>query len=843
MKSASVGVLLLSVVGISFAADSWAAIKRSTYIRAQELGPALETLAREHGFQVLYRTEIVDTLHSRPVEGELSTDEALRRLLNGTGLTYRVLADKAITIVPVMEAAPAGATSSLPASPMRVSQLAFHQVAETQDGRGSDAVGNKPAATGLEEIVVTATKRKERLRDLAGAASATSGVQLSAIGAQSNADYLGRLPGVVFNEGTSGQSTVTIRGIGTTAGVDQGQGPTGYFINEVPLSEPSYASGIPDIDTFDLDRVEVLRGPQGTLFGSSSLGGAVNYLVKTANAAQFEAATETTARSIDHSGGDLSYTAKAMFNLPLIADKLAVRVVGSMRQDAGYIDNVGTGVDGANDTEVNGGRASIVFSPSASTTLSLLSLYQENKLDDFQSVQSTFGPYHRSTRFPVPSEYTIELHSLRLEQDVGFANLTVLASTHDKDHVLDSDVSLSNAVRNFVPNGVLSREDFTTTMRTIETRLSSKDGGALKWVVGAMYSDTESKVATLSIAPGGYAALAGRYNPALLQDDLFNRSYSFRDGYEKALFGEASLTFADDWTLTLGGRLFDTRYALRLERYGIQAPNGPVFIPEREALGDGFVPKISLAYRPNSDHTIYALASKGFRFGNPNTVVDLPGFDTPTSWDSDELWNYELGSHSVLMDGLLQIDASVFYIDWKDIQVRLVRPDNLTYGTNAGTARSRGVEFAAAIRPIDPLTFTTNLTYLDSELTETVTIASPPLLDGTQLPGASEWQISNTLTYNFDTVLAPSVILSHRYLSDAPETLQQPYVRVAGYNQFDVRTNFDLGRFDVGLFVTNLTDRRAVSFGYGISATGTGRNEFITRPRTFGITLNWSFNP
>ncbi|HEY0685716.1 MAG TPA: TonB-dependent receptor [Steroidobacter sp.] len=804
--------LLAAACSMALCMPVMADTPRPVDIPAGELTSALQRLAEQSGAEFMYSADRLKGVHTNGVQGEYTAEQAVMKLLEGTNLKLIVGESGALLI-----ADKAGPTAA---------------------NEPDDTTG----ATGLEEIVVTATKRKERLRDLAGAASATTGVQLTAIGAQSNADYLGRLPGVVFNEGTSGQSSVTIRGVGTTAGVDQGQGPTGYFINEVPLSEPSYASGIPDIDTFDIDRVEVLRGPQGTLFGSSSLGGAVNYIVKTADPAQFDAATETTLRSIDHSGGDLSYTARAMFNLPLIADKLAMRIVGSTRNDAGYVDNVGTGVEGSNDTEVNGVRASVVFSPSEMTTLSLLSLYQENQLEDFQTVQSTFGPYHRSTRFPVPSEYTIELHSLRLDQDVSFANLTVLASTHDKDHILDSDVSLSNAVRNFVPNGVLSREDFTTTMRTIEARLSSKDGGALKWVFGAMYSDTESEVATLSIAPGGADALAARYNPALLQGDLFNRSYSFRNGYEKALFGEASLTFAQDWTLTLGGRLFDTRYALRLERYGIQAPNGPVFIPEREALGDGFVPKISLAYRPNSDHTIYALASKGFRFGNPNTVADLPGFDTPTSWDSDELWNYELGSHSLLMGGLLQIDASVFYIDWKDIQVRLVRPDNLTYGTNAGTARSRGVELAAAVRPIDPLTFTTNITYLDSELTETVAIASPPLLDGTQLPGASEWQIANTLTYNFDTVLEPSVILSHRYLSDAPETLQQPNVRVAGYNQFDVRTNFDLGRFDLGLFVTNLTDRRAVTFGYGISATGTGRNEFITRPRTFGITLNWNFN-
>ncbi|MFC4312337.1 TonB-dependent receptor domain-containing protein [Steroidobacter flavus] len=831
--------LLAAACSVALCAPVMADTARKVDIPAGELTSALQRLAEQSGAEFMYSADRLKGVHTNGAQGEYTAEQAVMKLLEGT--KFKLLVGERGALLISDNPGPTQQRISLTSGGRLHLAQAAESIGNTPNLRGSDAPGT--GSTGLEEIVVTATKRKERLRDLAGAASATTGVQLAAIGAQSNADYLGRLPGVVFNEGTSGQSTVTIRGIGTTAGVDQGQGPTGYFINEVPLSEPSYASGIPDIDTFDLDRVEVLRGPQGTLFGSSSLGGAVNYIVKTANPAQFDAATETTLRSIDHSGGDVSYTAKAMFNLPLIADKLAVRIVGSTRYDAGYVDNVGTGVDGSNDTEVKGVRASIVFTPSEMTTLSLLSLYQENQLDDFQTVQSTYGRYHRSTRFSVPSEYTMELHSLRLDQDVSFANLTVLASTHDKDHVLDSDVSLSNAVRNFVPNGVLSREDFTTTMRTIEARLSSKDdGGALKWVFGAMYSDTESKVATLSIAPGGNAALAARYNPALLQGDLFNLGYSFRNGYEKALFGEASLTFARDWTLTLGGRLFDTRYALRLERYGIQAPTGPVFIPEREALGDGFVPKISVAYRPNSDHTIYALASKGFRFGNPNTVADLPGFDTPTSWDSDELWNYELGSHSVLMGGLLQVDASLFYIDWKDIQVRLVRPDNLTYGTNAGTARSRGVELAAAFRPIDPLTFTTNVTYLDAELTETVTIASPPLLDGTQLPGASEWQISNTLTYNFDTVLSPSVILSHRYLSDAPETLQQPYVRVAGYNQFDVRTNFDLGRFDLGLFVTNLTDRRAVTFGYGISATGTGRNEFITRPRTFGITLNWNFN-
>ncbi|KAK0350587.1 hypothetical protein LTR94_028418, partial [Friedmanniomyces endolithicus] len=178
----------------------------------------------------------------------------------------------------------------------------------------------------VDDIIVTANKRNTRLRDFAGGISAQTGEQLEAVGAQSNADYLGRLPGVVFNSGVSGQSTVVIRGTGTTGGLDQGQGPTGWYLNDVPLTEPGYAVGIPDIDTFDLERVEVLRGPQGTLFGSSSLGGAVNYITKQADASGFDAGLEVGARSVRHADGDTGYQVKGMINIPLIEDKLAVRV-------------------------------------------------------------------------------------------------------------------------------------------------------------------------------------------------------------------------------------------------------------------------------------------------------------------------------------------------------------------------------------------------------------------------------------------------------------------------------------------------------------------------------------
>jgi len=799
------GCAALAVMGVATAAQAQPV--RQYAIQRQDLASALRAYSLKSGQDVIYDPGLVRGRTSPGASGRLTDDAALEALLAGNGLGVRRTPSGGLSIVPGGEAD----------RPQIVSA-----------GESSS-----PAAI-VDEIIVTAGKRAERLQDLAGGASAVTGNQLKAAGAQSNADYLGRIPGVVFNEGTSGQSAVTIRGVGATAGIDQGQGPTGYFLNEIPLTEPSYASGIPDVDTFDLNRVEVLRGPQGTLFGSASLGGAINYIVNTADTSGYDAATETTVRKIAHSG-KAGYAVKGMVNLPIIADKLAV---GFSREDAGYIDNLGAG--STNNLQVNGVRGSVVFTPTDRTTLSLLSLYQQNKSDEIATVQTAFGPYARSTILPGPTDYDFEIHSLRLDHKFDVANLTILASTNTKDHVLDSDVTRSSALRTFAPKGVLSQEFMHTNMKTLEARLASDGDGPFKWLIGGMYSETKTDVATLSSLPTGAAVLASRYAAAQLQGELFNRTYSHREGAEKALFGEVSYEFLPKVTATVGGRLFDTKYWVEIQRYGISYGLTGQTVPRRNAGDDGFVPKVSLAWRLDRDLTVYALASKGFRFGNPNTVVDLAGFNTPAAWASDSLWNYELGAHSAWLDGKLQVDASVYDIEWSDIQVRLIRPgDNLTYGTNAGSARIRGVELAMVAKPTTGLTLSSNVTYLDAKLTETVTTASPPLLDGTRLPGASPWQIANTVNYRFDAPLTPTLTVSHRYLAKAPETLQGPNVKVAGYSQFDARVNLSLETVDVALFATNLTDKRAVAFGYGLSSTGTGLSEFIIRPRTVGVTVNW----
>ena len=276
----------------------------------------------------------------------------------------------------------------------------------------------QPALAEDGDIIVTATKREAALSVTPLSASAVSGEDLADANAQSLGDYIARLPGVVFNDYQPGVSEVVIRGISATTYHEQGQTTVGYYLNEIPLVEPGFPIGIPDVDTFDLDRVEVLRGPQGTLFGSSTLGGLVNYVVNTADTSKVDAAASGLLGITKNSDGELNYAAKAMVNVPLIKDVLAVRVLGYQRFDAGYLDNPGTGVDGSNDFRTRGLRGSVAFTPGADTKLVYLGVYQDTYLED-QTYLDTDNPYIRNTARAEPQKTSFQLHSLRLEQGIG----------------------------------------------------------------------------------------------------------------------------------------------------------------------------------------------------------------------------------------------------------------------------------------------------------------------------------------------------------------------------------------------------------------------------------------
>ncbi|MEW7848301.1 TonB-dependent receptor [Massilia aurea] len=707
--------------------------------------------------------------------------------------------------------------------------------AQTSTAAPAPGTDKAPAASAPVEEVVVVGKRGQSVANIAGGASVMSGTDLTRMGAQSYADYLGKLPGVVFNAGPSGNSTAVIRGVGTTAGLDQGQGPTGYYINEIPLSEPGYAVSIPDIDTFDVSRVEVLRGPQGTLYGASSLGGAINYVAKEADAGGVDAAVETSLSTTKNTKS-IGYTGKAMLNVPLIKDELAARFVVSRREMPGYLDNIGINRKGSNDNKVEDGRVSVVWTPGAHTKLSWLSLWQDSDADDASYRMTRYGELERSTSLPTRFDLNFALHSARLDHDFGFAKLTAIAAQNKKTQTLHFDYTPYYGGYLGTSDPQLFRQLGESDTRNYELRMASPTGGMFEWLIGASYQKTSKRFDEDLSAPGANAVLVPQVGADLVRGDYYYWGYGNIWGNEKAVFGEASANLGA-WKLTLGGRWFDTEVTNDDYRYGALFGT-PQITPMGRQAEDGFSPKVSLSYKANPDLLLYSVISEGYRFGNPNSIFPLAGFDTPAGWNSDSLRNYEAGVKTALLGRRLKLDASVFYIDWDDLQVRLFRPDGFTYGTNAGKARIRGAEFSGSYRATDNLDLSLNYTFLDAKLAQDLLEASVPLRSGQQLPGASKHQVSSSVSYRWNNAYTPSLTLSGRYLSDAPANLQQPDQRINGFSSFDARYAMWFDNLEVSLFVNNIADKRGVTMSYG-NEDLFGQQEFVIRPRTAGVRLHW----
>lgn len=543
------------------------------------------------------------------------------------------------------------------------------------------------AQSTVEEVVITASKTGEDVREVSGSITALSGEVLADIGAQSAQDYLDRVPGVGFNRQLPGFSTVTIRGVNTsTSFANLFQGTTGSYINGVPLTDPYYSAGTPDIDAFDVQNVEVYRGPQGTLFGSSSLGGAVNYVANRPTLDGVEAAAFTSASTTAHSG-EPSGSAKLMLNLP-IADTLAVRGTAILRRDGGYVDNAGTGIDDSNGSTVAGGRLQVRWAPAEGTDLNWLSLYQRTTSEDAGYRNPDLDELTKFTNVSEETETDVTIHSLTLDQDVGFGTLTGQLAYHRKAAETFVDLKRFEAFGFIDPtlNDIIESEGYTA-----EVRIASPRGGAFEWLLGAMYDETDvtvvetaraanaSAVADALLGPGAGAIATNGASWGVARNDFA--------GKEMAVFGEASYTFAERLKLTIGGRLFRTESDSDSIVEGLLAAltNGtllsdPASTPQKE---EGFNPKASISYEITPDLRVYALASKGFRFGGANINPDPL---LPRNFSSDSLWNYELGLRGDALGGALSFDAAAFMIDWSNIPLT-VSTSNGTIGVlNAGDA-------------------------------------------------------------------------------------------------------------------------------------------------------------
>jgi iron complex outermembrane receptor protein len=680
--------------------------------------------------------------------------------------------------------------------------------------------GDSPALT---EVVVTASKRAEDLREVADSVTAFTGADLDALGAQSLEDYIGRAPGVIFDASTPGVSNIVMRGVGTaTVFPDQGQSTTGIYLNDIPLTDPGFALGIPDIDVFDLQRVEVLRGPQGTLFGTATLGGAVNYILNPVSLNTYDARVQA-GISETANGNQTGYLVKGVVNIPIVSDTFGIRVTAIKRFDPGYLDNIGDGARSSNTQQVEDFRIEALWKVNDKISLNLFSFYDRlNDGDGFYNF-SELGTFTRRTYYPEYADFTTAINSLKFDADLDFATLTLVgAQSKKRQDSLSDSTYYYNSVPTYGPTIA------TTDSTSFEARLTSPTGQRFEWLAGVYHG-----------------LFTENYPSPTIQNDLDIFFFSVQyHSLETSGFAEATYHFSDVWRATLGGRYYDIEVKTETEEQPIGTPLTSVNGTESAS---GLSPKASLTFEPNHDFLAYASISKGFRSGGVNLVKPLAGFYTPPTYGPDSLVDYEIGVRPAWFEHRLTLDSTIFFIDWSDIQVRLNRPDGYSYAANAGKAHNSGWENALVWKPIDKFELQINATYLDAKLSQGLNLQNGTIVpDGSTLPGASRWTTAEFATYHWDVAHKPFVSVTHRYVSSALGAfgvLQSTggSLPVGDYNVFGARGGLTLGHFEVSAYVNNIANSHGVTASEYASGLVGGPyvENFILRPRTIGLQFDW----
>ncbi|WP_243429628.1 TonB-dependent receptor [Acetobacter sacchari] len=702
-----------------------------------------------------------------------------------------------------------------------------------------------------EAITISASRRRQSTHDVANSVTVLTGASLEARGAQAFQDYISQIPGATLSASIPGYSAITFRGVATTAGIDQGQGTTGYFLNDIPLTDPGFAVSVPDIDTFDVARIEALKGPQSTLFGSATLGGAIDYIPNQANVTKWDAAGETSI--VGMPGHEVGYGEKGMVNIPIIKGRLAVRGVLDYRQDPGYITNLGIGKN-TNTTYTRNARVSVVFTPTDGTKLAYTYLGQSTDVsDDPYSMSEVYGAYTKKVATLEPVRTQTQMHELRLDQDLGFASLTAIGAFLRKGQSASWDYTrYYGALFPTIKAPTIDRQSVDGKSMYYELRLTSKGQGPLSWLIGAAYYETWKRVNSPLSTAGSGDYLASMYGSELASQlapggDVWQPYDVNYNGVEKSIFGEISYKFLHDFTLTGGARVFgmSEKSSAEVGGLGSYLAYGSLFnYSSGRSSQTSALPKFAFKYEPDRHIMAYFQFSEGYRFGAPNTNPVSAQYPTPRETKSDSLKNYEVGARLNFFRGHLILEPTLYYIDWRNLQAKLARPDGVGYEANVGRATSRGFEFAGTwVTPLPGLTLQSNATYTDAHMTEAVNLGNGVVLNkGTQLAASPKWQFSETLSYQAKTLfMRPVFSIMHHYQGYAPVMFGSA-MKMGNYNTLDLRLSGDLptslGHSVLSIYVKNLTSSRGVTMGYS-GGGGIFDQYYLVPPRLIGMTLAW----
>ena len=699
-------------------------------------------------------------------------------------------------------------------------------------------------------IIVTATKREERLTNIAGGLSVETGEELDEANANGLRDYVGNLPNVTLQtNGAPGFGKIIVRGISSiTLGAT-----TGTYIDDVPIgSSTMFAAGgflTPDLDPADLARVEVLKGPQGTLYGASAPGGLLRYVTRVPDTGQLEIGAEEELNSVEDGG--TGFALRGHVNVPIAQDVAGLRVSGFYREEAGFMDNVADGSSNINDVRAHGFTANLLVRPTDRLSIRIGGIIQDIEADaangvaiDRITLQPVFG--EDDTEYFVPTSNDAELRlvsgtiSYEVTPSISLISATSFSRITNRDRGdLTNDAPLPTS-RYF---------NVGTDKFTQEVRLASDSNQSFEWMLGGFYTDESSERVSIFSAtlPDGSQDTSF----PLFLEALNDSSYR-----EMAVFGNATYYFTPDIDLTLGLRYAHNEQEIEERSRGLLVDPSDLetFVPEiSSSPEDGVLTYLAAArWRFSPGSMAYARVASGYRPGGPRSVplgvTPPPGFTD--SFESETLWNYEVGLRTSFLDNRASLSAAAYYIDWKSIQGFIQVGDaELLLGVfgNAGDAVSKGFEVELEVRPTDGLSLGAAVGYSHATLER----ADPTFgaTEGDTLPYAPRWTVALNGEYEQPVGRGWNAFIggNYRYISDhftnyesLAFTDPRQGIPLEGYGLLDLRLGLRSENFDITLFVKNATDEYALIADTTPTFFGPA---FVSRttPRTFGISFGQNF--
>jgi iron complex outermembrane recepter protein len=748
------------------------------------------------------------------------------------------------------------------------------------------------ASTELQEIIVTAEKRESTVQKTPISITAITGEELQQRGVNTAQELAMEVPGLAVESVGPGQGQYEIRGLSANGGESA---TIGFYLDEISVTPPANATVgkvTIDPDLYDLDRVEVLRGPQGTLYGAGAMGGTIKLVTKTPVLSAFQASSQSMVSGTDEGG--VNYAQKGMVNLPLVGDTLALRIVGTYSYTSGWVDRIVVpglpletnpvpGFYGAtrgnalsspashiynnvNDEYLEGARASLLFKPIDRLSITAGIFYQritQGGPNTFDSDPGTFAHYEP---FDIPEPFSDQVQVDSLTISLALDPFTITSATGYWERRSRQTQDISEEVQQIfqLPSfsaagglglGAASLIEVDKTRQfSQEVRLTSNSDERLQWILGGFYSSYVDTFVTDSYIPGLLTVGGG----GVFSTDIFVQQNSPLRLIQRAAFGNLSYEFDNHLKITTGLRYFSFGNSLAFTESGVVSPSGDATTTSQGASAgaSGVNPMATLSYSATNNLLLYATAAKGYREGAGNFPIPTTGpvgsfceqnlqaigrTQAPLEYDPDTVWSYEIGEKGKFFDQHLTVNADVYYLRWSKVQVPITLPCGYPYIDNAATAGVKGGELEIHARLTGGLSLTQAVGYTFATYLHDTPAAN--IVAGQRLFDVPMWTISTILKFEHELDGDKSLFaLATNSFTSTQQDLTYSVNNLPSRDLTFLRLGVDYKRWSGSVFVDNLLNKRLTIANSNTPIDLPSYNRVATnQPLTVGLEISAAF--